>query len=115
MRYFLTVCVMIVALASASAAQNPTRRPSPRTEVGSRFLPDTIRLLRLEARADSLQGELSQAKDAISQLQRALDAIATGIQRAGNNGKADGSADDVWEVIRKLVDRVCKGDRSGCP
>jgi chromosome segregation ATPase len=114
MRHFLTVGVMIVALASAGAAQVPTRRPNPRTEVSPRLLSDTTRILRLEARVDSLQGELSQAKNEVSQLQRALESITAGIEKAGK-GKADDSSDDVWEMIRKLVDRVCKGDRRGCP
>lgn len=108
MRFTLLLLLGLV-VASPSHAQQPGANIPVR-----RLLSDTTRLRMLEAQvqalADTLAWTRTDLASATAALQQVLDKI-----HSFDGGKADdGTSTDLWSMLRRLRDRVCKGE-SGCP
>jgi TolA-binding protein len=77
-------------------------------------LPDTAQIRQLQARVDSLTRILDSVSGQLGQITVSLGALSEKL--SSPLGKADAGADDLWALLRKLVDRVCGNQsRDKCP
>lgn len=107
----LMFLLLALVCATPASAQVPANRPVDKDlNVFAGFRrADSVRIRSLEARADSLT-------DRVAELEAAMRALSAGMMRVtGEPGKADASTDDLWTMLAKLVNRVCRGDRTNCP
>ena len=112
----MRACILFLAglaVAMPATAQGVSQRAV--RLAAHQLLPDSTRIRMLEARADSLADSLGVLRDSVAATASNLRTVMDGIHRT-EGGKADGSSDDLWTMLKKLVDRVCEGkDRTDCP